>query len=203
MSNTERPEPTLFKLQELVVGLAMVERNHHLIGQDRTENDIEHSFAVAMLAWYICQKLQLSLNVEKILKYALVHDFVERYAGDVNTFASDKARDDKAKLEEAALSRLGQEFAEFEDLVRYMNDYETKTDEESLFVWTVDKLQALVLGELDDWRPYVKVDVSYDNFVTKHSEFLTSGSPYVRKMYKTMMEYFVTTYYDRPGARKK
>jgi 5'-deoxynucleotidase YfbR-like HD superfamily hydrolase len=193
-----RPEPMLFELQKLVVDLALIDRNHHLINHPRSENDVEHSFATAMLAWFICSKYNLKLDQARLFKYALAHDFVERYAGDVNTFASDADRQDKIRLEKAALQRLSDEFAEFGDLVTCLRNYEKLSDEEALFVWSVDKLQAIILGELDGWRPYKKVNVSYESFVRKHSEVLEKGSPYIKEIYATLMEYFKQTYYDQP-----
>jgi len=72
----------------MTVDLSLIERRSYVAGTDRRENDIEHSLTVAMLCWYIHDSLKLELDIAKILKYALTHDFVERYAGDVNTFAS-------------------------------------------------------------------------------------------------------------------
>lgn len=70
--------------------MSKVDRNHHILGSDRAENDVEHSYSVAILCWYLNDKLKLNLDIAKVLKYALVHDFPEVYAGDVNTFARKK-----------------------------------------------------------------------------------------------------------------
>lgn len=195
-----RPEPTLFDLQKLVVDLAHVNRNHRLAGHKRQENDIEHSFAVALLCWFICTKFDLGLNLEKVLKYAMAHDFVELYAGDVNSFASPAERTKKAADEKASLEQMSQELADFGDLVKIMKDYELKADEEALFVWTVDKMQAYIMGDLDNWRPYKKLEISYDRFIDKHKEQLAACSPYCKEIFETLLEYCKSTYYDRPAA---
>lgn len=193
-----RPHNTFFSLQQLVVDLAFVERNHHLIGSERQENDIEHSFMVALLCWFIYDRYDIKLDLSKVLRYALTHDFAERYAGDVNTFASDSDRQKKVELERAALARLSQEFSDFKDLATCMQKYEEKADEEALFVWTVDKMQALVLADMDGWRPYQKINVSYERFVQKHSEQLATCSPYCKEIFTSLLEYCKTTYYDKP-----
>ncbi|HTE22407.1 MAG TPA: HD domain-containing protein [Candidatus Limnocylindria bacterium] len=194
-----KPHSTFFSLQQLVVDLAFIERNHHLIGSERPENDIEHSFMVALLCWFICSHYQLDLDMSKVFKYALAHDFVERYAGDINTYASQKDRQKKTKLEKAALKQLGKDFHEFGDLVETMQAYEDKADEEALFVWTVDKMQALVLADMDNWRPYKKINIEYARFVQKHSEQLAQCSPYCKEIFASLLEYCKTTYYDRPA----
>jgi len=193
-----RPHNTLFELQQLVNDLSFIERNHHLINSERQENDIEHSFMVALLSWSICSQNKLALDLSKVLRYALIHDFVERYAGDVNTFASQSAREAKVEREQAALARLSKEFVEFEDLVESLDHYEHKKDEEALFVWTVDKMQGMILADMDGWRPYRKINITYDRFIEKHSEHLAKASPYCKEIFASLFEYCKTTYYDRP-----
>lgn len=191
----------MFVLQRLVSDLSKVERNHHILDSDRAENDIEHSFAVALLCWYINDKLRLNLDTGKILKYALLHDFAEVYAGDVNTFASQKDRDLKVQHEAVAVRRLGNELSYFSNFSQVLADYESRNDEESLFVWTVDKMQALILADLDGWRPYKKIAISYEVFIKKHQEQLSVCSPHTKEIFEALLEYCKTTYYDRPGEK--
>jgi putative hydrolase of HD superfamily len=197
-----KPNPTLFELQKLTIDLALIDRNHHLAGTDRHENDIEHSMTVALLCWYIHDKYKLNLDIAKILKYALSHDFVERYAGDTNTFASDQARQEKVIREAASLERLSAELDDFQDLVTNMHNYETKQDDESLFVWTVDKMQQLVMGDLDNWRPFADLSISYEKFASKWSELVEKSSPYAKEIFAGLLEYSKIQYASRLKADK-
>ncbi len=203
------PHPHLFDLQRLVVQLAQIKRNHYLAGTEQHENDIEHSYMVALLSWFIIDNQSLSLDIAAVLKYALCHDFVEVYAGDINTFASADDRKQKRVNETRSLKRLSEELYDFPDLIDCMKAYEDKADDETLFVWTVDKMQALIMGDLDAWRPYqeLPVDTShtefrtipYDEFVSVHSAQLKKASPYAREIYDGLLQYCKTTYYDKPG----
>lgn len=193
-----KPDPLFFSLQQTIIDLALINRNHYLAGTDRRENDIEHSMTVAMLCWYIHDSYKLDLDVGKILKYALAHDFVERYAGDVNTFASADDRAKKVDREAASLVRFVDEFANFPGMTNAMRQYEEKTDEESLFVWTVDKMQQLIMGDMDNWRPYAEISITYDQFVDKYAELLAKSSPYARDIFDGLIAYCTSTYYDRP-----
>ena len=184
----------LFELQKMSIDLSLIHRNHNLAGTDRKENDIEHSFTVALLCWYIHNRHNLALDMHKIFKYALAHDFVERYAGDVNTYASTEARLQKVKDEARALEKLSKEFKQFPDLVKSMNDYESKRDEESVFVWTVDKMQQLVMGDLDRWRPYHDIDITFEQFSSKCAEQLGQSSEYLREIFEGLIEYSKSTY---------
>lgn len=194
----KKPHPLFFSLQELISDLSLIDRDHHVLNSGRAENDIVHSFSVAMLCWFIVDEHNLKLDLNRVLKYALIHDFVERYAGDINTYASNEDRLKKVELEKAALVWLSDEFKGFPSLVEAMNAYEARSDDEALFVWTVDKLQALVLADLDNWRPYKKIGISYDRFEAKHNEQLQNCSPYCKDIFASLLEYFKTTYYDQP-----
>ncbi len=185
-------------IQQLVIDISLIDRNHYLAKTNRRENDVEHSLTVAVLCWYFHEKVSNPLDISKIFKYALAHDFVERYAGDVNTFANEKDREQKIVDERASLAKLSIEFSGFNTLVDTMQGYETRADEESLFVWTVDKMQALIMGDLDDWRPYKELDISYSRFVEKYDELLSQSSRYCRDAFEELIEYSKTTYYDQP-----
>lgn len=192
------PDLMLFALQQLSIDVSLINRNHYLARTNRRENDVEHSYTVALLCWYIHDKYQIPLDIGKILKYALSHDVVERYAGDTNTFASPADRQKKVEREKQALERLASEFSGFPDLVTTMTEYERRGDAESLFVWTVDKMQALVLGDMDNWRPYQEINVTYEVFEAKHKEQLAECSPYCKEIFAELAEYSKSTYYDRP-----
>ena len=194
-----QPDPILFSLQQMIIDLSLINRCHYLAKTNRRENDIEHSMTVAVLSWYIYDKYKINLDISKILKYAISHDFVERYAGDVNTFASDSDRKDKVDREKKSLSRLSTEYGDFSDMTTSMQNYELKIDEESLFVWTVDKMQQLIMGDMDDWRPYVEIDVSYNLFTEKYKEVSEKSSKYCRQVFEGLIEYCKSTYYDQPS----
>jgi 5'-deoxynucleotidase YfbR-like HD superfamily hydrolase len=153
---------------------------------------------VAVLCWYILDKYTLDLDMAKVLKYALTHDFVERYAGDVPTFASVDERNEKILREKESLNRLSEEFKEFGDMVTSMQRYETKEDEESLFVWSVDKMQQLIMGDLDNWRSYAEKPIAYDEFTKKYTELLQKSSKYTQEIFEVLLNHSKTTYYDQP-----
>ena len=198
-----KPDPLLFSLQQMIIDMSLIDRKHYLPHTDRRENDIEHSMTVAILCWYIIDKYTLELDIAKVFKYALTHDFVERYAGDVPTFASEAERNEKVFRERESLRRLSEEFNEFNDLVESMQRYEIKEDEESLFVWSVDKMQQLIMGDLDDWRSYAEKPITYDEFSNKYTELLKKSSKYTEEIFEGLLNYSKATYYDQPKESRK
>lgn len=193
-----KPDPLLFSIQQMIIDMSLIDRRHYLPNTSRRENDIEHSMTVAILCWYILDKYSLDLDTAKVLKYALTHDFVERYAGDVPTFASETERNEKVIREQESLRRLSEEFRDFNSLVISMRMYETKEDEESRFVWSVDKMQQLIMGDLDNWRSYAEKPITYDEFTKKYTKLLEKSSKYTREIFEGLLNYSKTTYYDQP-----
>jgi 5'-deoxynucleotidase YfbR-like HD superfamily hydrolase len=90
----------------------------------------------------LASALGLTLSHEKILKYSLVHDLPEVYAGDMPLFSTEEehARQDQAEAD--AILRLRQKLSG-SDLIKVLEDYYALKDEESKFVRAMDKLVAL------------------------------------------------------------
>ena len=144
------------KIQEVITLLTQfqgVERGVTVPGSERHENDSEHSYNLAMTAWVIIKKDHLPLDLDKTLKYALVHDLPEVYAGDA--FALDPAQVAiKVGREEVALEKLHADDLTSE-LAAVVEQYETLEDEESRFVYSLDKLMAaltVLAGQSSVWK---------------------------------------------------
>lgn len=189
----------LNKIQNLVLDILSVERNHSIPGTERHENVTEHSFSVAMLCWKIFEVVKPSLDIAKIFKYALSHDFLERgYKTDTNTYAGTEEKKLKKLREAEELDKISQEFENFDDLISMLNNYDDVKDEEALFVWSIDKMQGIILGGIDHWKPYEAYGVTYEQFVAKGEEFLSKCSPYLKEIFIEVHTKSCETYYDRP-----
>lgn len=132
-----------------------VERLVHAVGNDRMENLVEHSTQVAFTAWYIVSSLNLGLNLQKIVLYALVHDLPETYAGDPMFNISPEAKANKKVAEEEARKRIAAELSEFPELIEMLEAYEKREDPESKFIYALDKILAvtnIILDEGRDWK---------------------------------------------------
>lgn len=132
-----------------------VERVMYAVGKEREENDVEHSYHLAMLAWYIAANAETRLDMEKVIRYALVHDLVEVYAGDTFVYSADDAHvASKHEREAAAAARLADEFPDFPDLHAAIRSYEAREDAESRFVYALDKIQPILHILLDEGRSW-------------------------------------------------
>lgn len=129
----------LVDLLKILNKFRMVERVQTATGLDRLENDVEHSYNLAIYAWYVLCLYNLDLDIGKVLKYCLVHDFVEVYAGDTYFLVNSEEQKDKWEREKKALERLSEELIVFPDFIQTIKDYENRIDKESTFVYSLDK----------------------------------------------------------------
>ena len=173
---------------QLLSAYRNVERMIPLPGSDRKENDQEHSYSLAMLAWYIADTHQLTLNREKLLKYALVHDIVEVYAGDTYLYTTDtEKRNSKHQREQEAAERLKKEFPEFEEMHTLIHQYEHKTDEESKFIYALDKIEPMLYIYLDNGRMYREENISLE-MILEHKKEKVALSQTTKEIFEEMIE---------------
>lgn len=185
-------------IQKLVSNIQTIERGHNILETDKRENVVEHSFAVTMLCWRIYEHVNSNLNLEKILKYSLAHDFLERgLKNDVNTYASDSLRIAKKELEKVEFEKFQIEFTAFDSMLRSMADYEAMKDEEARFVWCIDKIQALILGSLDTWRSYEREKISFQAFFEKGKTYIEKSPDCLKDTMIEVVKHTRDTYYEK------
>jgi putative hydrolase of HD superfamily len=108
------------------------------------ENDVEHSYQLAMMAWYLNSAGDLGFDTDRMIRYALVHDLAETYTGDVSALDYE-GRKGKAEREEASLNRMRQELPEAADLLDLVSDYDQRSDPEANFIYALDKLMPMLM----------------------------------------------------------
>ena len=75
----------------------MPRRGWVIRGIKNSESIAEHTFRVAIMAWVLAGKKHTKLNLEKLIKMALVHDLCEVYAGDTTPYDSILPKDKKKR----------------------------------------------------------------------------------------------------------
>ena len=175
-----------------IVGLLnkfrLVERTVRVNGADRLENDVEHSYNLALLAWYIIADNKLELDTDLVLKYALIHDLVEVYAGDTYLFTTnEEERSTKVQREKDAALRLEKEIPEFAELHQLIERYETRGDKESRFVYALDKVQPMLNIYTDNGRTWKEKGVTIDMLI-KHKKEKVALSPDIEIYFNDLIE---------------
>ena len=131
-------------------------RQTHLSGGGRQENDAEHAWHMAVMAYLLREYANEPIDLAKTLMMILIHDVVEIDAGD--TYAYDEAAAaTQREREEAAAERLfgllpEDQGRELQGLFEEFEAYETA---EARFAHTMDNFQPLMLNDSNgggDWR---------------------------------------------------
>jgi putative hydrolase of HD superfamily len=133
-----------------------VERATYVAGEQRHENDAEHTFHMALFALLLAPETALELDRLRVLELILVHDLVEIIAGDVPAY--DQAAREAAKAVEA---RAAEElFAPLPPDVRdrlhaLWREFEDGDTPEARFARAMDRLQGFAQNVFSggrNWR---------------------------------------------------
>ncbi len=146
---------------DLIHQFQRIDRRVMRPGEDRLENDAEHSYQLAMMAWYLNDAEGFGMDTGKLLRYALAHDLVEVYAGDTFAYTTDAAeRASKESREAAAAEKISEEFPEFGSLKDTIHTYEKREDREAKFIYALDKLMPTLGIYLDGGRTWHREGVT-------------------------------------------
>ena len=133
-------------------------RQTHLSGHGRNENDAEHAWHMAIMAYLLKEYSNEPVDIGKVMLMCLIHDIVEidagdTYAYDAENLKTQKAREDAAK--ERIFSILPEE--QKEELIKLFDEFEAYETAESKFAHAMDNLQPLILNNSNgggDWREH-------------------------------------------------
>jgi putative hydrolase of HD superfamily len=152
------------------------------------ENDVEHSYHLAMMAWYLNSAGELGYNTDRVIKYALLHDLVEAYVGDVHAF-DEAGRRGKEERERAAILRFEAEFPEAGEMVPIMSAYMSLADKEASYVYALDKLMPMVMIYLDNGRTWREDGLRLEQIHEVQSSKIALSEP-VHLLYQQLKRIF-------------
>jgi len=133
---------TLLKFESLLKKFNSIYRDlESLHTTKQRDNDIEHSYRVAMLCWMLIDEYNFKLDKNKVIRYALLHDLPEVYAGDTSLYASQAKKAKAKKNETRAIGTLIKKFPKQKSLWKDLQEYEERENAESRFVYMIEKLE--------------------------------------------------------------
>lgn len=149
----------LVDLGRLALTFAKVNRISFHEDGVRPESDTDHTVMLSVCACALATKLYPELDLGKIAQYAIVHDIVEAYALDTDTYGiSEELKKEKYKREHESFLRIQREFQDhFPWLVETIESYERLDTKEALFVKTVDKFMPKITHILNNGAVFKKV----------------------------------------------
>lgn len=132
-------------------------RQTHLSGHGRRENDAEHAWHMAIMAYILREYANEKVDIAKVMLMCLIHDIVEIDAGDTYAYDEENLKTQKAR-EDAAKERIFSILPEDqkEELVALFDEFEAYETAESKFAHSLDNLQPLMLNNSNDGGDWVE-----------------------------------------------
>ena len=133
-------------------------RQTHLSGYGRNENDAEHAWHMAVMAYLLQEYANEKVDISKVMLMCLTHDIVEIDAGD--TYAYDPAGlETQRAREQAAKERIYSLLPDDqkEALQAIFDEFEESKTPEAQFAHAMDNLQPLLLNHSNnggDWKAH-------------------------------------------------
>ncbi len=133
-------------------------RQTHITGLKRKENDAEHAWHMALMAYLLREYSNEKVDILKVILMCLIHDIVEIDAGD--TYAYDKVNlETQKQREEMAKERIFSLLPDEQkaEMINLFDEFEENKTPEANFAHAMDNLQPLILNDSNngaDWREH-------------------------------------------------
>ncbi len=182
----------LIEFQSFLLKFQAIDRVIHVKKNDKQkqENDVEHSYSLAMMGWFLANYFP-EIDRDKVIRFALVHDLVEVYAGDTYIFADKEHLQSKKKREHEALEKIQAEWPDFFDMHDHIQEYEKMNSDEAKFVYSLDKILPVMLNLLNDGYTWKTEKITLEQLHEQKKDKATSSkiiSPYYERLYELMIE---------------
>ncbi len=151
-------------------------RQTHLSDNGRNENDAEHAWHMAVMAYILREYSNEDIDIAKVMLMCLIHDIVEIDAGDTYAYDSEsiktqKLREEKAKQRIFSLLPDDQK----EELSGLFDEFEAYETAEAKFAHAMDNLQPLILNNSNGGKDWQEHNVSAEQ-VYKRQRKTSLGS---------------------------
>ncbi len=151
-------------------------RQTHLSGCGRRENDAEHAWHMAVMAWLLREHANEEVDIARVMLMCLIHDIVEIDAGDTYAYDTEGLKTQKAR-EDAAKERIFSLLPEDQkkELTALFDEFEECRTADARYAHAMDNLQPLILNDSNDGGDWIEHGVSAQA-VRKRQEKTLQGS---------------------------
>ena len=127
------------------------------VPEEHCESVAEHSLGVAVLAGWLAETHDPELDLCKVLRMALVHDFGEIYAGDIIP-EDGIPESEKHALERGSIEKALDNLPGGAAYIQLWEEYEAGVSAEARFVRQVDRLAMALQASVYERRGYRDLD---------------------------------------------
>ncbi len=131
------------------------------ISKERCESVAEHTFGTVVLAYFLAEAYFPELNLDRVIRMALLHDFGEIYAGDI--IPSDQMDpEQKVKLERQSVVRIFADLPEGGSYLALWEEFEAGESPEAHFVHQIDRLEMALQASVYEYSGYPNLQEFFD-----------------------------------------
>ena len=139
-------------------------RQTHLSRHGRNENDAEHAWHMALMAYLLKEYANEEIDIAKVMVMCLIHDIVEIDAGDTYAYDEEGLKTQKTR-EEAAKERIFSLLPDDQkqEMISLFDEFEAYGSPEASFAHALDNLQPLMLNTSNDGGDWKEHGVSAEH----------------------------------------
>ena len=174
-------------------------RQTHLSHHGRRENDAEHAWHMAIMAYLLQEYANQEVDIGRVMILCLIHDIVEIEAGD--TYAYDEeAKKTQAERERKAAEHL---FAMLpEDQCRMMHElfdeFEHGDTPEARFARAMDNFQPLLLNDANQGESWMEHDIARSSIDARQKK-TADGSKQLYEVIESILDRHMELGHIRQG----
>ena len=168
-------------------------RQTHLTGHGRRENDAEHAWHMAIMAYLLREYANEEIDIAKTMMMILIHDIVEIDAGDTYAYDEELVKtqaDREAKAAERLYGLLPPD--QGKELRSLFDEFEACETPEAKFARTMDNFQPLLLNHQNGGTDWVEHGVKRSQ-IEKRNEYTMKGSVFIREYLQKIIEQHVAS----------
>jgi putative hydrolases of HD superfamily len=169
--------------------LKHIMRRTKLFDGSRYENDVEHSWHLAMMALVLAEHAKDRVDVCKVMKMALIHDIVEIDAGDY-FFYNEVGSDDKKVAEERAAERIFGMLPESQarEMTALWEEFEERRTAEAKFAAALDRFEPLMQNYLTHGYTWRKYGITKAEVLRRNIPILANGAPALKSFMDRILD---------------
>ena len=145
-------------------------RQTHLSGHGRRENDAEHAWHMAIMAFLLQEYANQPIDIARTMLMCLIHDIVEIDAGDTYAYDTEALKTQKER-EAAARERIFGILPpdQANCLKAVFDEFEEWETPEAKFAHALDNLQPVMLNDSNDGSDWVEHSVGISQVLKRHA----------------------------------
>lgn len=168
-------------------------RQTHLSGHGRNENDAEHAWHMAIMAYLLQEYSNEPVDIARVMLMCLVHDIVEIDAGDTYAYDEEAKKSQKERETRAAERLFGMLPDDQARLLHgIFDEFEAWTTPESRFAHAMDNLQPFILNDSNNGGDWKEHDVGITSILSRQ-QLTARGSEKLFEVIKDRLTHHLTT----------